>query len=252
MNQPSSPPAFGSVFSQHMVLAWYGDNAWQPYTIQDLQPLSLHPATHVLQFASTCIEGLKAFRTNHGDVNLFRLDRHIARMQGSARALELPLPDTEQLGQMIRTVVDANRQDIPDSPGALYVRPVLIGSSREVAGSAKPATEACLYAIASPVGDLFAGGQRPLTIAVEEDSMRCTTHLGSAKAGSNYASALKIIATAKRDFGADQVLFCPQDDVQECGGANFLLASRRRGPDQIPRRQFSAGCHARFDSDGGT
>ena len=77
--------------------------------------------------------------------------------------------------------------------------------------------------LASPVGDYFAGGARPLKLLIEDKRSRSTEQLGSTKTGGNYAAALGPTLDAKAQYGVDQVLFCPNGDVQETGAANFLL-----------------------------
>jgi branched-chain amino acid aminotransferase len=47
--------------------------------------------------------------------------------------------------------------------------------------------------------------------------------MGMIKSGGNYASALGPTLKAKRELKVDQILFCPNGDVQETGAANFLL-----------------------------
>ena len=53
----------------------------------------MHPAAHVLHYASTCFEGFKAYRWADGSVRVFRMDKHIERLRQSARLLALPVPD---------------------------------------------------------------------------------------------------------------------------------------------------------------
>ena len=48
-------------------------------------PIEIHPAAHVLHYASTCFEGFKAYRCADGGVHVFRMDEHIERMRQSAR-----------------------------------------------------------------------------------------------------------------------------------------------------------------------
>jgi branched-chain amino acid aminotransferase len=79
-----------------------------------------------------------------------------------------------------------------------------------------------LYVLLSPVGDYFAGGAKALRLLLD-DNARCASHMGMVKSGGNYASALQPILKARAAVQADQVLFCPNGDVQETGAANFLL-----------------------------
>ncbi|AWL13306.1 Branched-chain-amino-acid transaminase [Saliniradius amylolyticus] len=225
---PSKKAAFGSVFSDKMIVAEYKDGQWSPGKITDVAPLQLHPAAHVLHYASTCFEGMKAFKMANGEVKIFRLDRHIARMAQSASLLHLPIPSPQELESMIREVVETNKADIPEPPGALYLRPTLIGTEANIGAAGAPSGEALFYVLVSPVGDYFSGSTKGLTIAIEDQEMRSTPGFGKAKTGGNYASALRHVMRAKKENQADQVLFCPGGDVQETGAANFFLIDDNR------------------------
>ena len=219
---PTSAP-FGSVLTDKMALAWFKNGAWGSTEIRETGPLEIHPAAHVLHYASECFEGFKAYRHADGSVNVFRIDRHVARMQQSARALALPEPESEQLANAVTSLIAAVREQVPEAPASLYLRPVLFGTMAHIGAAAQPSNEACLLVLASPVGDYFAGGAKPLKILIEEQAQRCAPHLGMVKTGGNYAAAMGPTLAAKKAYGVDQVLFCPGGEVQETGAANFLL-----------------------------
>ena len=219
-------PAFGTVLAPTMVVSKYRDGKWTPMDARPVGPLDIHPAAHVLHYASTCFEGFKAYRWADGSVNVFRMDRHIERLWQSARALVLPEPDAAQLSQMIRATIDQNRKDVPEAPGALYMRPLLFGTTPNIGAAATPADEATLVVLASPVWDYFAGGMKPLRIYVEDVNSRTATQTGRVKTGGNYAAALGPTLEARKQFKADQVLFAPGGEVQETGAANFLLIKK--------------------------
>jgi len=219
-------PAFGTVLAPTMVVSKYRDGKWTPMDARPVGPLDIHPAAHVLHYASTCFEGFKAYRWADGSVNVFRMDRHIERLRQSARALVLPEPDAAQLSQMIRATIDQNRKDVPEAPGALYMRPLLFGTTPNIGAAATPADEATLVVLASPVWDYFAGGMKPLRIYVEDVNSRTATQTGRVKTGGNYAAALGPTLEARKQFKADQVLFAPGGEVQETGAANFLLIKK--------------------------
>ena len=221
-------PAFGTVLAPTMVVAKYRDGKWSQMEARPVGTLDIHPAAHVLHYASTCFEGFKAYRWADGSINVFRMDRHIERMRQSARALVLPEPDAAQLAQMIRVAVDQNRKDVPEAPGALYMRPLLFGTTPNIGAAATPADEATLVVLASPVWDYFAGGMKPLRIYVEDVNSRTATQTGRVKTGGNYAAALGPTLEARKQFKADQVLFAPGGEVQETGAANFLLIKKGR------------------------
>jgi branched-chain amino acid aminotransferase len=228
MNKPDPRTApFGSVFCEQMAVATYKDGAWSPVEFRLTGALSLHPAIHALHYGSSCFEGFKAYRRADGAVHIFRLDSHIARMRQSARLLVLPEPDVKLLRSMVVGLVDRSRGEVPESPGSLYLRPLLFGTMPNTGAAATPSDQATLVVMASPVWDYFAGGMKPLRILMTP-APRTAPHLGVVKTGGNYAAALGPTLAARRDHKADQVLFCPDGEVQETGAANFLLLRDRQ------------------------
>jgi len=219
---PKTAP-FGSILTETMAIAWYRAGAWTPMELRKTGPIELHPAAHVLHYASECFEGFKAYRHADGSVQVFRMARHIERMRQSARALALPEPEAALLASMVNALIDRVRTEVPEAPGALYLRPLLFGTMPNIGAAALPSSEACLLVLASPVWDYFAGGMKPLKILVEEQAQRCAPHLGVVKTGGNYAAAMGPTLAARKAHGVDQVLFCPGGEVQETGAANFLL-----------------------------
>lgn len=216
-------PAFGTVLVDQMSVAQYRDGRWSTPGLKPVGPIEISPAAHVLHYASTCFEGFKAYRWKDGSINVFRMDRHIERMRQSARLLVLPEPPEALLAGMITSVIDRCRAQVPEAPGALYLRPLLFGTLANIGAAATPSSEATLIVMASPVWDYFAQGMKPLRIYVEEEKSRTASHLGMVKTGGNYAAAMGPTLTARKEFNADQVLFCTGGQVQETGAANFLL-----------------------------
>ncbi len=215
--------AFGSQFMPKMSLTEYRDGAWSSSQITDCDRVTLHAGAHVLHYASSVFEGLKAFKHSDGSVKLFRPDRNIARLARSSQLLHLPAVDEAQVREMIFSIVAHYAAQTPEPPGSMYVRPTHIGTEPAIGAAAAGSTSSMLYVLLSPVGDYFAGGSGGLSILVEEDYARCAPHMGVVKSGSNYASALGPILQAKQEYGAAQILFCPNGDVQETGASNFLL-----------------------------
>lgn len=220
--------AFGTVMAPQMAVAATRDGVFEPARLVPTGPLELHPAAHALHYGSACFEGLKAHPGVDGKVRLFRADRHAERLRGSAELLSLPVPPSELLVQALRDVVAANLDVVPAAPGALYLRPVLLGVDPNIGAAGAPSAEALLYVIASPVGDYFRGDGRGVTLAVETELPRTTPQFGQVKSGANYAMALGVTRRARAEHGADQVLFAPGGDVQETGAANFVLIDDHR------------------------
>ena len=78
---PKAKPAdesklgFGKEFSDHMFVMDYDpDNGWHDARIIPYQPFQMDPATVVFHYAQEIFEGLKAYRTAEGKIQLFRPD----------------------------------------------------------------------------------------------------------------------------------------------------------------------------------
>ncbi|MBD5771494.1 branched-chain amino acid aminotransferase [Marinomonas colpomeniae] len=215
--------AFGSVFMPKMALATFENNQWSEASLVSSDSIQMHPGAHVLHYSSTCFEGLKAFRHEDGSVHVFRMDQNIKRLAQSSRLLSLPIIDEEQVKKMIIDSVAEFASEVPVPPGSMYVRPTHIGTEANVGKAAGATATSMMYILLSPVGDYFTGGAQALRLLLDETGMRCAPHMGMIKSGGNYASALGPISKAKVELQADQILFCPNGDVQETGAANFLL-----------------------------
>ena len=224
----AAAPAFGTVPAPTMVVAEAVRGSFGPARTEPTGTLAIHPFAHALHYGSACFEGLKAHRGVDGTVRLFRYARHVARLQRTAELLHLPVPPAELLAGMLHEAVAANLEVVPPAPGALYLRPLLLGTDPNIGAAAAPSADALLVVLASPVGDYFAGGDRALRLKVETRIPRTTPAFGEAKAGANYVLALGVTRQAREEHGVDQVLFAPDGDVQETGAANFLLLSEDR------------------------
>lgn len=221
-----APAKFGTVFGERMAIASFGPTGWAPMSVVETDSVSFGPATHALHYASACFEGLKAHRRPDGSVRSFRADRHVERMRQSADRLCLPVPPTDLLSEMIAETVAVNADITPSPPGALYLRPTLIGTDHDIGAAATPSAGALLYVLASPVGEYLP--PRALRILVETDGARTTPQFGVVKTGANYAMALSVIRAARDEHGADQVLFAPDGVIEETGASNIVFLDGER------------------------
>lgn len=215
--------AFGTVFMPQMAISNFENGSWSEMQVVPSDSIQMHPGAHVLHYSSTCFEGLKAFRHQDGSIKIFRMDRNVERFAQSSELLSLPALDKEATTKMIIDIVAKFADEVPEPPGSMYIRPTHFGTEAAIGKAATPSETSCQYVLLSPVGDYFSSGTACLKLLLDESGMRCAPHNGRIKSGGNYASALNPILKAKADFDTDQVLFCPNGDVQETGAANFLL-----------------------------
>ena len=74
---------FGNLFTDHMFNMDYApEKGWHNLRIEPYQPISMDPASMVLHYAQSVFEGLKAYRTAAGHVQLFRPQENLKRMNG--------------------------------------------------------------------------------------------------------------------------------------------------------------------------
>lgn len=72
---------------------------------------------------------MKAYRSEHGHMNLFRPELNMQRLNKSAKRVGLPGVDTDVLLKGIERLVSIDNEWLPASaPLSLYIRPNLIGT----------------------------------------------------------------------------------------------------------------------------
>ena len=219
-------PGFGQSFSDHMVIAhWTAERGWHDSKLTAYAPLSLDPATSVLHYAQAIFEGFKAYRHPDGSIHTFRPDANARRFQRSARRLVLPELGVEAFVAAADLLIEADREWVPtDGEGTLYLRPFMFGS--ETFLGVRASREVTFIVIASPAGNYFAGGLRPVSIWLSEEYTRAAPGgTGAAKCAGNYASSLIAQQEAVAN-GCDQVAFLDANEkhwVEELGGMNIFF-----------------------------
>ncbi|MER7441117.1 branched-chain amino acid aminotransferase [Micromonospora avicenniae] len=219
-------PGFGRIFTDHMVTIRYADGkGWYDARVEARAPIPMDPAAAVLHYAQEIFEGMKAYRTADGGVNLFRPEANAARFGVSAQRMAMPVLPPETFVDSLRQLVEIDRDWIPSDPdGSLYLRPFMFAS--EVFLGVRPANEYLYVAIASPVGAYFSGGVKPVSVwATPEYTRAAPGGTGAAKCGGNYAASLVAQAEAI-EHGCDQVVFLDAVErryVDELGGMNVFF-----------------------------
>ena len=97
---------FGKIFSDHMALVdWNAEKGWHDARIVPFGNFSIHPASTCLHYGSEIFEGLKAYRTADGNIQLFRPEQNAQRMIDSAERLCLPALPVEDFLQVVKELV---------------------------------------------------------------------------------------------------------------------------------------------------
>ncbi len=224
--QVLADPAFGRVFSDHMVsVQWREERGWHDGRLVPYAPLQLDPACVVLHYGQEVFEGLKAYRQADGGVALFRPERNAARLARSCRRLALPLLPEEDFVAACELLVRTDAAWVPDGEGtSLYLRPFMYAD--EVGLGVRPSQSARFLVIASPAGNYFSGPLRPVSLWLSQEYTRAAPGgTGAAKTGGNYAASL-VAQQEAIEHGCDQVVFLDAVEhrwVEELGGMNLFF-----------------------------
>ena len=212
-----------------MVLArWTSKTGWGDPELVECGPIPLMPSASALQYATSCFEGMKAFRGFDGRLRLLRPMYNMKRMESSAARISLPAFDTQELLNLIKRLCayEAPKWLPPSQAGsALYIRPTLMGTDISLGFKIPEEAILCIFLMYWPAPNGL-GGIKLLTS--NENSVRAFPGgTGAAKIGANYGPSLAE-HTRARENGCDQVLwlFGPDREVTEAGGANMFVMLR--------------------------
>jgi branched-chain amino acid aminotransferase len=217
---------FGNVFTDQMFVAdFQEEKGWYDPRVEPYGLLPLDPAAAVLHYAQAVFDGLKAFRGVDGKVRLFRPQKHVERLNNSAKHMCIPPLDPELALRSLVTLVGIEQAWVPKAIGtSLYVRPTIIASEPFL--GVRPAKSYIYFVILSPVGAYYPEGMAPVRIRVEERHVRAVEGgLGDAKTGANYAASLMAGEEAKHE-GFTQVLWLDgvhRKYIDEVGTMNIMV-----------------------------
>ena len=207
------------------VMDYEEGKGWIDPRIVPFGNLSLHPASTVLHYGAEIFEGLKAYRTADGGVQLFRPMENVRRMNRSAERMCLPLIDDEEMLYAIKEFVKHEEKWVPHSEGtSLYIRPFMFGNDEALGVHA--VKRATFMIIASPSGSYYKEGINPVKIMIESEDVRTVRGgTGYAKCGGNYAASTRAGERAAKQ-GYTQVLWLDGVErkyIEEVGAMNVMF-----------------------------
>ena len=222
----ASTLGFGNFFTDHMFIMDYSDGkGWGNARIVPFGPFPIHPASTALHYGSEIFEGLKAYRTKSGDIQLFRPLENIRRLNNSAERLCLPQIPEDLALEVLTKFVEFEKDWTPYAEGtSLYIRPFMFGNDETLGVHA--VHNATFMIILSPVGSYYKEGINPVKIMIEADDVRAVRGgTGYAKCGGNYAASNRAGQKAELQ-GYSQVLWLDGVErkyIEEVGAMNVMF-----------------------------
>ncbi|MGD8263732.1 MAG: branched-chain amino acid aminotransferase [Desulfobacterales bacterium] len=217
---------FGTIFTDYMFNMDYSpDRGWHAPRIEPYAPLSLDPATMFLHYAQGVFEGLKAYRTGSGDLQLFRPQENMKRLNRSCRRLCIPKFDETFALDAMKQLIGMEQEWVPGQPEtSLYIRPTIIATDPFLGVRASHTFR--FFIILSPVGAYYPEGFNPVKIWVTREYVRAVRGgVGESKTPGNYAASL-LAGEEAHEAGYTQVLWLDgveQKYLEEVGSMNIFF-----------------------------
>lgn len=213
---------FGKVFSDHMFIADFIDGKWQDARIVPYEDLRLSPASSMMHYGQAIFEGMKCYRSDAGEVLLFRPTENQKRLNVSAHRMAMQEVPEDIFMNGLTELLRLDQNWIPTGDGrSLYIRPFLVASDDYI--GVKPSDNYRFMIITTPVGAYY---DHPLKVKVERTFFRAVEGgVGFVKASGNYGRSLYPTSLAKRE-GYDQLIWTDAKEhkyVEESGTMNLMF-----------------------------
>lgn len=213
---------FGKVYSDHMFLADYSDGKWQNFRIVPYGNISLSPANSAIHYGQSIFEGMKAYKMADGKVNVFRPEKNYKRINKSAERMCMPAIPEEVFFEGIQTLIELDKDWIPDNPGcSLYIRPYMFATDEYI--GIKPSDNYLFMIFTCPVGAYYS---KPVNVKIETEFTRAVEGgTGAAKAAGNYAASLYPARKAQKE-GYQQLIWTDGKEhkyIEESGTMNLMF-----------------------------
>jgi branched-chain amino acid aminotransferase len=214
--------AFGSLFTDHMVIADFKNGAWSVPEIVPYGPMSMDPSSSVFHYGQALFEGMKAYKDKDHNAFLFRPDQNIKRFNRSCERLAIPMIEESQFLEALNHLIALEKNWIPEDEGSsLYIRPFVFAT--EPAIKANPSLEYRFCIICAPVASYFS---EAIAVKIEEQFSRAAPGgFGYAKAAGNYGGQFYPTELAKAE-GYQQVIWTDaltHKYIEEAGTMNIFV-----------------------------
>ncbi|MBT9189993.1 branched-chain amino acid aminotransferase [Zobellia russellii] len=214
--------AFGSVFTDHMLVCDYKNGAWETPKITPYQPISLDPSAKIFHYGQSIFEGMKAYKDDNNKTWLFRPLENFKRLNISAKRMAIPELPEEFFMEGLKALLELEEKWIPQTEGSsMYIRPFMFASGNGF--HASPANAYKFIICLAPSGSYFSG---KVKVLIEEKYSRSANGgVGYAKTGGNYAGQFYPTQLAV-EKGYNQVIWTDDHNheyIEEAGAMNIFV-----------------------------
>jgi len=213
---------FGKHISDHMLVADYDHGHWGAPAIMPFGEMKFSPAMLSIHYGQSVFEGMKAFRTKDGAINIFRPHKHLERFNRSLDRMCMPPIPEEMWLTSLQALIETDKQWVPEGDGSsLYIRPFMFATESRL--GVKVSDQFRFVILTCPVGPYQA---KPYRLKVENKFVRTAEGgTGFAKCAGNYGGAFYPTQIA-REEGFDQILWTDHKEhryIDEVGMMNVMF-----------------------------
>lgn len=213
---------FGKCFSDHMFIAEYANGKWEKSYITPYRDIPMSYAMSALHYGQAIFEGMKAYKSDSGEVSIFRPLENFKRMNISAIRMAMPeVPEEIFMGGLIE-LLKLDSAWVPTSEtGSLYIRPFLIATDEAIGVKASDTYKFVI--ITCPAGKYYSD---PIKVLIETNYIRAVQGgVGFVKAAGNYGRSLYPTKLAQQK-GYQQVIWtdgATHSYLEESGTMNLMF-----------------------------
>jgi len=217
---------FGKYYTDHMFMMDYDEGqGWHDACIVPYGPIPMEPTCVTLHYAQETFEGMKAYRTAEGKIQLFRPEMNARRMINSNARLCMPAFPEDMFIEAVKAIVKVDADWVPSEPEtSLYIRPFMFATEGALGAHASSSYKFVI--VLSPSGAYYKEGVNPVRILIEDELVRAVKGgTGFAKCGGNYAASL-LAQKKAAEQGCAQVLWLDGVErkyVEEVGTMNVMF-----------------------------
>lgn len=205
-------------------VAHYKDGVWDEGRFQTEDTIQVSTLSTGIQYGQQAFEGMKAYRTKEGKINLFRPEENAKRFIRSCERIMMPPVAIDFFLKAVIDTVLRNSEFVPpyETKATLYVRPYMIGVGPNLILS--PSKEYLFGVTVMPVGLFFKTGLTPAKFLISDYDRAAPRGTGDVKVGGNYAASMYPNFLAKQKGFADCIYLDPatHTSIDEGGAANFF------------------------------
>lgn len=213
---------FGRHFSDHMFVVDFENGEWQTPYILPYGDFTISPAMSSLHYGQAIFEGMKAFRTDTGEVAMFRPMENFKRFNESAKRMCMVTIPEELFMGGLEALLRLDADWVPSAVGSsLYIRPYMFATDNYVGVAPSKTYRFCIFTC--PVGIYYA---KPPKLKVETEFIRSAPGgVGAAKCAGNYGGSMYPTLMAQQE-GYDQLIWTDaltHEYIEESGTMNIMF-----------------------------